>query len=184
MTPSTETFVTVVSFMVAVPFLAEPCRRTIDWTAAPTSSVAPGPVRPIHPAPARTRPRSRADPCPAERTVRLSWVEQAARDRLSPHDLTVEQQPRPPDLRRSDSYSVPIASATPDLRFQLLGLQSDRPPLHRRPPSKRIKPVPRRSSRPQRRSRGRRLPSPWPRRATPGSLAPPSDSGQPHPPPR
>jgi len=60
----------------------------------------------------RTRPRSRADPCPAERTVRLSWVEQAARDRLTPHDPTVEQQPRLPDLRRSGSYSVPFASAS------------------------------------------------------------------------
>ena len=52
---------------------------------------------------------------------------------------------------------------------------------HRSSPSER---VPRRSSRPRRRSRDRRLPGPWPRRATPGSLAPPSGPGGPHPPPR
>src|SRR5438445_11702723 len=73
--------------MVAVPILAGSCRRTI------------GPDR-------------GADPCPAERTVRLSWIEQAARDRLTQHDPTVEQQPRLPDLRRSGSYSVPFASAS------------------------------------------------------------------------
>src|SRR6266540_3784663 len=57
-----------------------------DRTAAPTSSVAPGPSGRFIPHWVRTRPRSRADPCPAERTVRLNWVEQAARDRLTPHD--------------------------------------------------------------------------------------------------
>src|SRR5947208_931453 len=84
---------------------------------APTSSVAPGLSGRSIPHRVRTRPRSRADPCPAERTVRLSWVEQAARDRLTPHDPTVEQQPRLPDLRRSGSYSVPFASASKVLAF-------------------------------------------------------------------
>ena len=52
-----------------------------------------------------------ATPVRRSRHARLSWVGRAARDRLSPHDPTVEQQPRPPDLRRSGSYSVPFASA-------------------------------------------------------------------------
>jgi hypothetical protein len=52
---------------------------------------------------------SRGDPCPAERT-RPAELGRTG-DRLSPHDPTVEQQPRPPDLRRSGSYSVPFASA-------------------------------------------------------------------------
>jgi hypothetical protein len=62
--------------MVAVPFSLGLVVVRLDRTAAPTSSVAPGPVR-----------------------------------RSIPHRV-VEQQPRPPDLRRSGSYRVPFASAT------------------------------------------------------------------------
>src|SRR5439155_576070 len=39
---------------------------------------------------------------------------ESAPARLIPHDPTVEQQPRLPDLRRSGSYSVPFASASRD----------------------------------------------------------------------
>jgi ribosomal protein S18 acetylase RimI-like enzyme len=50
-TPSTETFVMVVSFMVAVPFWLGFVVVRFDRTAAPISSVAAESVRPIHSAP-------------------------------------------------------------------------------------------------------------------------------------
>src|SRR5213593_2107297 len=59
-TPSTVTIVRVVSFMVAVPFSLGLVVVRFHRTAAPTSSVAPGPVRPIHPAPG---PNTAEEPC-------------------------------------------------------------------------------------------------------------------------
>src|SRR5438445_4128523 len=110
-TPSTETCVTVVSFMVAVPFSLNLSSFDFYRTAAPISSVAAESVRPIIPHPPERRTRiGRA----------ISLGQELRRERQTP----TARQPTTrsdalPRLRKRDSARASVRSRGGALPFQL-----------------------------------------------------------------